>query len=304
MDVFVTGGTGFLGRALCQRLIENGHQVTVLSRSAEAAQRLPRGVGAAIGDPTVEGSWQEEVTRCQGVVNLAGASIFGRWTKARKELITESRLLTTRNLVWALPERPEQETVLVSASAVGYYGPSGDEQLDETAPPGKGFLAQVCQDWEAEAQAADAKKTRVVRTRFGIVLGAGGGALEQMLPLFRKGLGGPLGSGRQWFSWIHRSDLVDAIVFCLENSAILGPVNLTSPQPVTNAEFTRALGQVLDKPTFLKAPGFAVRLFLGEFGSVLLTGQRVLPRVLEKAGFEFSFADLSAALADLLVERA
>lgn len=302
MEILVTGGSGFVGRALGQGLRARGHQVTVLTRSAKAAQGLPEGVGFCLGDPTQPGAWQEEAARHQGFINLAGASIFGRWTESYKRQIHDSRVRATRHLAQAIARRPTDQppAVLISASAVGYYGFHGDEVLDESAPAGEDFLARVCRDWEAEAQAAEASGARVVRARFGIVLDAGGGALGQMLPLFRKGLGGPLGSGRQWFSWIHRRDLVEALLFCLDSHQIAGPVNCVAPHPVTNRELAQALGRTLKRPAFLPAPGLAVRLVLGEFGSVLLRSQRVEPSVLERAGFAFAHPDLDQALADIL----
>lgn len=300
MKVFVTGGSGFVGTTLCSRLAAAGHGVTVLTRSASGAGRLPPGVEACLGDPTAPGPWQEVAAAHDAVVNLAGAGIFSRWTPEYKKLIRASRLDTTCNLVDALSRRRGGEpSVLVSASAVGYYGPRGDEALNEEAPPGGDFLAQVCREWEAEAQAAAKLGVRVLCARFGIVLGGGGGALGQMLPLFRLGLGGPLGSGRQWFSWIHQADLVRALVFCLENQ-MSGAANCCAPAPVTNREFSRTLGRVLRRPAILPAPGFAVRLALGERGSVVLTGQRVLPQALMRAGFSFQFPELEGALRDLL----
>jgi len=304
MDVFVTGGSGFVGRALCQGLRDQGHQVTVLTRSAQAAAALPAGVGACLGDPTRPGAWQAEAARHQGFVNLAGASIFNRWTDDYKRLILDSRVQTTRHLVQAIGLRQAGDrAVLVSASAVGYYGFRGDEALDESSPPGDDFLATVCRAWEDEARSAEAYGARVVRARLGIVLGEGGGALEKMLPLFRAGLGGPLGGGRQWFSWVHRRDLAAALLFCLDAPDLAGPVNCTAPGPVTNRELAKALGRALGRPAFLPAPGFAIRLALGEFGSVLLEGQRVLPKALLAAGFAFAHPGLDGALADLLGGR-
>lgn len=304
MEVFVTGGSGFVGCALCAALLNQGHQVTVLSRSAQASQRLPKGVGYCLGDPTEPGPWQAEAARHQGFVNLAGASIFQRWTPAYKKTILDSRVRSTRNLVQALESRHSPEpAVLVSASAVGYYGMTGDQELDESSPGGPDFLAQVCRQWEAEATQAQHAGARVALTRFGIVLGEHGGALDQMLPLFRRGLGGPLGSGRQWFSWIHQRDLVAALALALSDPRVQGPMNCTAPQPVTNRQLARALGKALDRPAWLPAPAFAVRLALGELGSVALAGQRVLPRLLLALGFEFGFPTLEAALADLLAPR-
>ncbi len=300
MKVFVTGGSGFVGTTLCARLLAAGHAVTILTRSSRGAGRLPPGAQACLGDPTSPGPWQQTAALHEAFVNLAGASIFARWTPGYKEQIRASRINTTRNLVDALARRPPgRPAVLISASAVGYYGPRGDQELSEQDPAGVGFLAEVCKAWEAEAQAAARLGARVVCARFGIVLGNGGGALGQMLPLFRLGLGGPLGSGRQWFSWIHQADLVEALLFCLEQE-LSGPANCCAPEPVTNRELTRALGRVLRRPAILPAPGFAVRLVLGEMGSVVLSGQRVIPSALTRAGFMFHFPELEGALRDLL----
>ncbi|MCB2228773.1 MAG: TIGR01777 family oxidoreductase [Desulfarculaceae bacterium] len=301
MKVFVTGGSGFVGTTLCARLAEAGHVVTVLTRSEKGAERLPKGVAACLGDPTAQGPWQETAAEHDAFVNLAGASIFNRWSMEYKALIRSSRVLCTRNLVEAMGRRPGDAApaVLVSASAVGYYGPRGDQELSEEAPPGSDFLAEVCKAWEDEAAQARQHGARVVTTRFGIVLGPGGGALGQMLPLFRLGLGGPLGSGKQWFSWIHQADLVEALLFCLEKE-MSGPANCTAPQPVQNRELAASLGRVLHRPAFLPAPGFAIRLAMGEMGSIVLTGQRVVPQALMRAGFTFQFPELDGALKDLL----
>ncbi len=300
MDIFITGGSGFIGRSLCQRLMDQGHEVTVLSRSAESAERLYKGVGHCLGDPTKPGPWQEEAARYQGFINLAGSSIFERWTPENKARILNSRVLSTRHLVQAMGMRPDPEpAVLVSASAVGYYGFRGDEELTEEAEPGDDFLGQVCRQWEAEAVRAADLGARVVRARLGIVLGEGGGALDKMLPIFRLGLGGILGSGRQWFSWIHQADLVASLLHCLESSALAGPVNCTAPQPLTNRQMALALGRALKRPSFWPVPAFAVRLALGEFGTVLLEGQRVAPAKLLADGFEFRFPSVEQALADI-----
>ncbi|MCF8034338.1 MAG: TIGR01777 family oxidoreductase [Desulfarculaceae bacterium] len=301
MKVLVTGGSGFVGTTLCARLLEAGHEVSVLTRSQKGAERLPQGVAPLLGDPTAQGPWQDQAAAHDAFVNLAGASIFNRWSMEYKALIRSSRILTTRNLVQAMGRRPEGSApaVLVSASAVGYYGPRGDEELSEDDQPGSDFLASVCMDWEGEALQARDLGARVVCARFGIVLGTGGGALGQMLPLFRLGLGGPLGSGQQWFSWIHQQDLVGALIFCLEKD-MSGPANCCAPAPVTNRELAASLGRVLHRPAFLPAPGFAIKLAMGEMGSMVLTGQRVLPQALLRAGFSFQFPELEGALRDLL----
>ncbi len=301
VEVFITGGSGFVGRALCQGLLALGHAVTVLTRSAQGASRLPAGVGSCLGDPGHPGPWQDEAARCQAFINLAGASVFQRWTDQAKHQILESRVSGTRHLVQAMARGGSPQTaVLISASAVGYYGLHGDEELDEHAPAGDDFLAHVCQQWESQAMEAETLGARVVRARFGIVLGDRGGALEKMLPIFRLGLGGVLGGGRQWFSWIHQLDLVNALLWCLQHPEARGAVNCTAPQPVTNHDMAKALGRALHRPVFLPVPGLAIQLALGEFGTVLSQGQRVLPRRLQAMGFEFAFPAIGPALADLM----
>ena len=297
MQVFVTGGSGFVGTALCRGLLADGHSVTVLTRDVKSAERLPKGVGICLGDPTKPGAWQDEAADSQGFVNLAGANIFGRWTPEYKEAIRNSRVLSTRHLVEAMAKGDGTENrVLISASAVGYYGFRKNEELDESSDGGGDFLAQVCRDWEAEAQAADQNGARVVTARFGIVLAKSGGALAKMLPPFKMGLGGPLGSGKQWFSWIALPDLVGAVLYCLTHPEMKGAVNLTAPEPVTNKALAKALGSRLKRPALFPVPAFTVRMALGELGSVLLEGQRVLPRKLLKAGFRFQHPNLKQAL--------
>lgn len=297
MEVFVTGGSGFVGQALCRALVESEYQVTVLSRSAEKASQMPKNLGQCLGDPTKSGPWQEEAARHKLIINLAGASIFGRWNADYKKLIHQSRVLTTQNLVKAIESSSNpEETVLISTSAVGYYGFSDDRHLTEESPPGNDFLARVCVDWESEAKKAEASGARVAITRFGVILGPNGGALKQMLPIFKKGLGGPLGSGKQWFSWIHLEDLVRGLLFVAKNQHLKGPVNLSSPNPVTNRAFTKALGQALNRPVITPVPAFAAKLAMGEFAQVLLNGQRVIPKVLFDAGFEFLHPEVDEAL--------
>jgi len=301
VKLFITGGTGFVGRSLTGRLLEEGHQVTVLTRSPAGAAHLPPGASYIEGDPTKKGAWQESVADHDGVINLAGASIFGRWTDSAKKAMRESRIRSTDNVVEALESPRGKRACLLSASAVGYYGFHGDEALDEQGPPGEGFLADLAREWESSALKARDYGVRVALTRFGIVLGERGGALEKMVPLFKWWLGSPLGSGKQWFSWIHRQDLANAFAFLLEHDEISGPVNCTAPRPVRNEEMTEVLGRVLGKPTFMPAvPGFVLSAVLGEFGSVLLKGQKVLPGRLTDSGFSFRFPELEGALKDLL----
>ncbi len=301
MRVFITGGTGFVGAILTKGLVDHGHPVTILTRSTRKEKVLPQGARALEGNPTERGPWQEEVAKHDVVINLAGASIFRRWTDKTKRAIRESRILTTQNLVEALSARSGKETLLFSTSAVGYYGPHGDELLDEGSPPGDDFLASVTREWEAEALKAEGFGTRVFLCRFGIVLGSGGGALARMIPLFKWYLGSSLGGGRQWVSWIHEQDLVEIYLFLMAAKDLSGPINFTAPHPVRNMEMTRLLGEILRRPALMPSvPGFMIRGLMGEFGSVLLEGQRVIPRRLLEKGFVFQFSDPRKALGDLL----
>ena len=301
MKVFVTGATGFIGPHLVRRLADAGHQVFVLDRSPEKARPMPGGAVRVEGDGTVSGAWQEEVSRCDAVINLAGITIFQRWNARVKEQLTASRIDTTRNVVDALRARRGVSTRLLSGSAIGYYGSRGDETLNEGSVPAGDFMARMARDWENAALEAESLGVKVAVCRFGIVLGKNGGALGQMLPLFRLGLGSPLGAGKQWFSWIHVDDLVAGLIFLLQHEEVVGPVNLTAPEPVRNSEFTRALGKAIKRPTFLPAvPGLALRLALGQVAQVLVEGQRVLPDRLLKSGFKFRYPTLQDALRDLV----
>ncbi len=304
MRIVVTGGTGFIGRPLCQRLVGLGHAVTVLTRNPGAARSVldPRmsvigwegfrgptdGLMAALGDGDV-------------IINLAGAPIAaGRWNAQVKDRLRQSREGTTSALVAALSKLPTRPVLLISASAIGYYGPRGDEPLTEESPSGVGFLASLCREWEAAARAAERLGVRVVLPRIGVVLGRHGGALAKMLPAFRMGLGGPVGSGAQWMSWIHLDDLIELLLFLL-NEAVGGPVNATAPHPVTNREFARTLGRTLGRPAWARVPAPVLRLLLGEMAEeLLLTGQRVLPHRAEALGFRFRYPTLSEALGAIL----
>ena len=299
MKIFITGGTGFVGSGLVQGLAGPDREIVLLTRSSKG--KRPRdGVTLVEGDPRVPGGWEEAAADAQVVINLAGASIFQRWTDRTKKEIMDSRILTAGNLVRVMSSSPIPGRVFLSASAVGYYGARGDETLTESSSSGNDFLAQVTKAWEAEAMKADKAGVRTVIMRFGVVLEDKGGALGQMMPLFRLGLGGRLGSGKQWFSWIHRSDLVGAAEFLLQNKDVDGAFNFTAPEPVSNSAFTAALAKVLRRPAFLPAPAFALKIVLGEFAGVLLEGQKVLPKRLEELGFEFRFPDIDSALGDIL----
>jgi len=302
MKIFMTGGSGFVGTILLRELARQGHEITVLTRSIREDRPLPKGASFLQGDPTQSGAWQERVPEHEIIINLAGASISKRWSERVKREIRDSRVLTTRKLVEALSRGAGKESLLMNTSAIGYYGFHGDEDLNEKTPPGDDFLARVCREWEASALEAERLGLRVLLCRFGIVLGAEGGVLSEMLPLFKKGLGSPLGSGKQWISWIHQEDLAKIYLFLIHRTDISGPVNCTAPNPVRNREMSKILGEVLHRPTVLPSvPGFILRLRVGEFASALLEGQKVLPEKLLEAGYDFRFSRMEEALKDLLV---
>jgi uncharacterized protein (TIGR01777 family) len=301
MNILITGATGFVGRRLCEMLHQAGHTVRALSRDSVAAkQRVPHLKEVFPWNPLQELPPLQAFEGCDAIINLAGESIAGRWTTAKKQLIRDSRVLGTKNLVNALAQLSSRPKVLISASAIGYYGDRGEETLTEDAAPGSDFLAQVCRDWENEALKAESLGMRVVRLRIGLVLGRGGGTLQALLPLFRVGLGGPLGSGRQWWSWIHRDDLCRLIVQILANENVSGPINATAPQPVRQKEFAQVLGRVLRRPAFLPTPAFALKIALGEFADGILASQRVLPRRAQEMGYRFQFEELEGALREIL----
>ena len=304
MKIVLTGGTGFVGRALVNRLLAGGHDLAVLTRDVTRARSLlPEGVAChtwnAPGDPPLEA-----LSGAEALIHLAGEGVAdGRWTARRRRRIRESRVLGARRLLEALRKAGEKPGVILSASAVGFYGNRGNEVLSEEAAPGAGFLAEVCRDWEQALFSAELPGTRRAALRIGMVLGGGGGALARLLPVFRLGLGGPVGGGRQWMSWIHRADLVELIVFALENRAVEGPVNAVAPNPVRNGEFTRILASVLRRPAVLPVPGPLLKLALGEMASIVLEGQRVEPAAAASHGFRFRFEKLREALEDICGRR-
>jgi uncharacterized protein (TIGR01777 family) len=282
---------------LASALSADGESVIVLTRGAGSSASVPAQTVAWTPDGTA-GPWAAAVSGATAVINLAGESIAGkRWTAAQKTRVLDSRVQATRSLVAAIAAAATPPPVFVSGSAVGYYGPLGDEIATEEHAPGSDFLAEVCIRWEQEAVRASSARTRVVTIRTGLVLERDGGALPQMLPPFRFGVGGPVGSGRQYWPWIHRQDWVDLVRFAIRTSSVVGPINLTAPKPVTNAEFARALGRALHRPSLLPAPGFALKLLLGEMAdALLLSGQRAIPAKAEQLGYRFAFPDVDAAL--------
>jgi uncharacterized protein (TIGR01777 family) len=301
MKVFVTGGTGFVGTFLSEALALAGHDITILTRKKEHPTPAHSRLRFVTGDPKQEDAWMAEVPKHDWVINLAGASINTRWTDEAKKTMYDSRVLTTKNLVAALAAGDRRQ-LFCSTSAPGYYGPRGEEELTEESPPGDDFLAKLAVDWETEALKAQDLGIRTVVTRFGIVLGQGGGLLEKLVPLFKNFLGGSVGSGQQWLSWIHQQDQVRAFLFLLEQPELAGPVNFTAPNPARNRDFAKALGRALNRPAILPAPAFMLHLALGEFADVILTGQKVLPQKLLAAGFQFQFSTIDQALQDILAE--
>lgn len=297
MHILLTGGTGLIGRRLCRHWSAAGHRLTVLSRHP---QRVPALCGETVrGIAGFEELGDEPL---DAVLNLAGEPIADRpWTPRRKALLWDSRVRLSERLVEWLESRERRPRVLLSGSAVGWYGDAGERPLEEgSAAAGEDFASELCLAWEQIAVEAEALGIRVVRLRTGLVLAPEGGFLKRLLPAFRLGLGGQLGSGRQWMSWVHIDDMVGLIDFLLHQDAASGPYNACAPQPVRNRDFTRALGQALHRPTFLGVPAFALRLALGELSVLLLGGQRVAPKRLLEAGFVFRYNDLPAALADVL----
>lgn len=302
MKVVLAGGTGFIGSALVDALLRRGDQVVLLTRDLPAAQRRWDGkVDARLWNGRDPGPWVLAVDGADAVVNLAGDSVAGgRWTPERKLVLIKSRVDTTRALVAALAAANDKPLVFVSASAVGYYGTNPGRECPEDAPRGADFLAALCGQWERDARDAGKSEVRVVSTRFGVVLGKGGGALAKMLTPFKLGIGGPLGTGRQPFPWVHLDDVVGSILFAIDDAAVTGPVNVSAPEAVTNSLFTKALGRALHRPAFLPAPGFALKLALGEMSSMLLGGQNAPPKKLLARGYEFRHPSLDGALADIL----
>jgi uncharacterized protein (TIGR01777 family) len=306
MRVFVTGGTGLVGRRLIWRLRERRDEVLLLTRRPAAARdHFGTACDFVEGDPMQAAPWMDRVAECDAVVNLAGENIFAhRWNDAFKARLRDSRVKSTENVVQALTRSPKSEAgtprVLVNASAIGYYGPRGDEELTEDSPAGNDTLAHLCVAWENAARAVEASGARLAIVRIGVVLDRDGGALAKMLLPFKLGAGGPTGAGNQWMAWIHHADLIGIILLALDNATLTGPINATAPNPVTNRAFAKALGTALGRPAFMPTPGFMLRVALGQVAEVITTGQRVLPKRAQAAGYTFRFAEIGAALADVL----
>jgi uncharacterized protein (TIGR01777 family) len=293
MKIFITGGTGFIGKRLTQALLKEGNTLYILTRS-KTGKTDTENVKYIEGNPSIPGKWQDVIKECDAIANLVGETIGQRWNDEVKKRIRESRIDATRNIVNAIPEG--KNITLISTSAVGYYGFHDDEEIDETFPPGNDFLANVAKDWEEEALKAKDKGVRVIITRFGIVIGENGGLLEKLIPIFKSYVGGPIGNGNQWFSWVYIDDLVKAYLFLLHSKELTGPFNITSPKPVRNKEFTKALANALGVFAIFPIPAFAIKLVMGEFAEYSIKGQRVIPKRLLELGFQFDVPDIHDAL--------
>ena len=304
MKIVVTGATGFVGVKLIERLQALGDRIVVLARNlAKANRQFPQeffpNVEVVAYTPLVLGDWAKVISGSDAVINLAGEPLAGvRWTEQRKQEIRDSRVLTTKVLVEAIAQAEIKPKVLISGSAIGYYGTSGDKSFDEYSGIGTDFLANICRDWEAAADLVTDLDVRLVKLRTGIVLGMGG-AIAKMLPIFQVGGGGKIGSGKQWFSWIHRDDLVELIIYALQNEQITGAINATAPEPVTNEGFTIAFAQAIKRPAFLPVPAAALILLFGEAATVLLDGQRVLPHKAKINKFNFQYPNIDSALGQI-----
>ncbi|MDJ0843259.1 thylakoid membrane protein ThyD [Crocosphaera sp.] len=304
MKIAITGATGFVGTRLVNSLKEEGHQFIIFTRNVNRAKTIypastfPN-VELVAYNPTESGEWQARISGCDAVVNLAGEPIAERWSPEHKKAILESRQLGTRKIVEAITKATAKPSVLINPSAIGYYGTSETKTFDENSTPGDDFLAEVCQAWESEAQEVKKVNVRLVILRIGIVLGKGG-ALAKMIPPFKLFAGGPLGSGRQWFSWIHIDDLVQLIKESLKRSGIVGTFNATAPHPVRMNELCETLGEVMNRPSWLPVPDFALEVLLGEGSKVVLEGQQVLPKETLSLGFQYEYPTIKSALMEIV----
>lgn len=300
MKILMTGGTGFIGKALTMRLLADGHQVSVLTRDVDHARSV---LGDDVTPVPIDQDMTPAVAEADAVINLAGEPVVGRWSEEKKARLRKSRVDTTRRLVEAMKTADRKPEVLVSGSAVGYYGDTSDALVTESSPAGQDLLAELCRDWEGAAMEAKELGVRVAIIRTGVVLGRGGGALEKMLPAFKAGAGGRIASGSQYMAWIHLHDLVELFVTAVEDERYRGPFNGTAPEPVTNRQFTDALGRVLHRPTLLPVPAFALKALLGEGATPLTASQRAIPTRAKELGFSFRFTDVEAALSEILSDE-
>lgn len=300
MKILIAGGTGLIGRALADSLLSDKHDVILLTRNPKRVKDAPDGVQLVAWDGRTGASWASHAEGATAIVNLAGASLDHRWTEAYKQEIKDSRVQAGQAITEAVRLTSDKPKVVLQASAVGYYGPHQDTVLTESSPAGSDFLADVCKAWEASTEQVEGLGVRRAIIRTGIVLSTQGGAMAKLLPLFKFFVGGPVGSGKQYYSWIHLADEVESIRYLIEENAANGVYNLTAPNPVTNKEFARALGKALNRPSFAPAPAPALKLLFGEMSTIILDGQRVIPKRLQESGYMFRFHDPEAAMRHLL----
>jgi len=302
MKIILAGCTGYIGKPLLYALKKAGHQIVMLTRSPDKARHLSSTtVSLYAWDGKSVGDWMWQINGADAVINLSGESIVAkRWNERQKEVLMQSRIESTKTLVEAMRRVQKKPEVFINASAAGYYGSVESGEVTESHKRGEGFLADLCEAWEKQAREAESLGVRSVIVRIGIVLEKGGGAMDKMVPPFQMFMGGPLGNGKQWFPWVHRDDIVGALLFALQNKNISGPVNATAPAPVTMNEFCKELGKVMHRPSWMPVPAFALRILLGEMSELLLTGQKVVPKRLQEAGYEFSYPDLNKALTSIL----
>jgi uncharacterized protein len=306
MKIAITGATGFVGSRLVKELHAQGNSILVFTRNASKARRFFPASDFAnleivVYNPTQSGDWQNSISGCDAVVNLAGEPIAERWTPEHKKAILESRQFGTEKLVEAMEKANPKPQVLINPSAIGYYGNSETETFDETSPSGNDFLAKVCQNWETEAKKVQELGVRLVILRFGIILG-NGGALGKMIPPFKLFAGGPIGTGNQWFSWIHLDDLVNLIIAAIKRQDMQGTFNATAPNPVRMNQLCQTLGEILHRPSWLPVPSFALEVLLGEASQVVLEGQKVLPKKTQSMGFNYQYADIKSALKEIITK--
>ncbi len=301
MRVVIAGGTGFIGKSLITQLLAAGDSVTLLTRSGRIAPEFKDKVSAQPWDGKTSGNWERVMNEADAVINLCGEGIANkRWSEKQKALLRASRIDSTRAIVRAIRSAEVKPKVLVNASAVGFYGWVAEDEVDEKYPQGKGFLAKLCADWEATAREVETLGLRLVLPRIGIVLGPEKGALQKMIPPFNFFLGGPLGSGQQWFPWVHVQDVVSLVIFSIKKDVLSGPVNACAPYPVRMSEFCKTLGRSLNRPSWIPVPSWVVKLLLGEMSEMILVGQRAVPRVALKNSFKFRYSFLESALIAIL----
>lgn len=301
MKIIITGGTGFLGSVLTPRLISLGHSVTIIDRTIKPSVNQSDYINFIEADTSREGMWMEQIPEHEAVINLAGVNVFQRWTNRKKAAIKDSRILTTRNISSAIRNNKGRTSRLINASAVGYYGFTGDRLVTEDDPPGDDFLAEVSSEWEKEALTAASKGVKTAICRFAVILGRNGGAISSMLPVFKMNMGARLGSGKQWFPWIHIEDIAGIISHLIKHPDITGPVNCASPGAITNGFFSRELAASLGKKLILPpVPGFALKIIIGDAANMLLEGQRVSSEKIISSGYQFKYPNIKEALADIV----